>query len=205
MQLGGAAHERRKQFRAVATSCDKLAVRYEATITVADIFIWLRARPDKPVAILETRPIGSRRTVAMAARPSRRRLPLAGFASAIRRVWRWVGASWRNLVTVVLLGLAAPVGVAAGWDPQHRLQWLVAAAVIAVLGALAQLPRGVSPSVAPPAAMVTIGKPHSHPPHFTAQPGAARDHNGTNFAVFSKWAEAVELCLFDEAGNERRV
>jgi transposase len=39
---------RRKQFRAVATRYDKLAERYAATITIADIFIWLRARPDQP-------------------------------------------------------------------------------------------------------------------------------------------------------------
>ena len=39
---------RRKPFRAVATRYDKLAVRYQATIAVADIFIWLRARPDQP-------------------------------------------------------------------------------------------------------------------------------------------------------------
>jgi transposase len=39
---------RRKQFRAVATRFDKLAVRYQATIAVADIVIWLRARPDQP-------------------------------------------------------------------------------------------------------------------------------------------------------------
>ena len=39
---------RRKQFRAVATRFDKLAVRYQATIAVADIFIWLRTRPDQP-------------------------------------------------------------------------------------------------------------------------------------------------------------
>jgi len=39
---------RRKQFRAVATRYDKLADRYAATVTVADIFIWLRARPDQP-------------------------------------------------------------------------------------------------------------------------------------------------------------
>jgi transposase len=38
---------RRKQFRAVATRFDKLAVRYQATICVADICIWLRARPDR--------------------------------------------------------------------------------------------------------------------------------------------------------------
>jgi transposase len=39
---------RRKQFRAVATRFDKLAVRYQATLSVADIFIWLRARSDQP-------------------------------------------------------------------------------------------------------------------------------------------------------------
>jgi transposase len=39
---------RRKQYRAVATRYDKLGVRYQATVTVADIFIWLRARPDQP-------------------------------------------------------------------------------------------------------------------------------------------------------------
>jgi transposase len=38
---------RRKQFRAVATRFDKLAVRYQATVCVADIFIWLRARADR--------------------------------------------------------------------------------------------------------------------------------------------------------------
>jgi transposase len=38
---------RRKQFRAVATRFDKLAVRYQATVAIADIFIWLRARPDR--------------------------------------------------------------------------------------------------------------------------------------------------------------
>jgi isoamylase len=35
--------------------------------------------------------------------------------------------------------------------------------------------------------------------------GAAWDGQGTNFAVFSDVAEAVELCLFDEAGAERRI
>jgi transposase len=39
---------RRKQFRAVATRFDKLACRYQATVTIADIFVWLRARPDRP-------------------------------------------------------------------------------------------------------------------------------------------------------------
>lgn len=32
--------------------------------------------------------------------------------------------------------------------------------------------------------------------------GATADENGTNFAVFSSIADAVELCLFDAAGNE---
>ncbi|GAA5168512.1 glycogen debranching protein GlgX [Pseudonocardia eucalypti] len=35
--------------------------------------------------------------------------------------------------------------------------------------------------------------------------GASYDGAGTNFAVFSELAEQVELCLFDEAGNEDRV
>jgi hypothetical protein len=39
---------RRKQFRAVATRFDKLAARYQATVAIADIFIWLRARLDQP-------------------------------------------------------------------------------------------------------------------------------------------------------------
>ena len=36
-----------KQFRAVATRYDKLACRYRATVQIADIFIWLRAKPDR--------------------------------------------------------------------------------------------------------------------------------------------------------------
>ncbi|HEV3352576.1 MAG TPA: hypothetical protein VG076_06610, partial [Acidimicrobiales bacterium] len=35
--------------------------------------------------------------------------------------------------------------------------------------------------------------------------GATYDGSGTNFAVYSFVAEAVELCLFDEGGNETRV
>jgi glycogen operon protein len=35
--------------------------------------------------------------------------------------------------------------------------------------------------------------------------GATWDGRGTNFAVFSEVAEAVDLCLFDDAGHERRV
>ncbi|HEX8630736.1 MAG TPA: alpha-amylase family glycosyl hydrolase, partial [Catenuloplanes sp.] len=35
--------------------------------------------------------------------------------------------------------------------------------------------------------------------------GATYDGTGTNFAIYSEVAEAVELCLFDSAGHERRV
>lgn len=35
--------------------------------------------------------------------------------------------------------------------------------------------------------------------------GATWDGQGTNFAVFSENATAMELCLFDEQGNERRL
>jgi isoamylase len=35
--------------------------------------------------------------------------------------------------------------------------------------------------------------------------GASFDGTGTNFALFSEVAERVELCLFDEHGNEERV
>jgi glycogen operon protein len=40
----------------------------------------------------------------------------------------------------------------------------------------------------------------------TAYPlGATYDGTGTNFAIFSEVAEKVELCLFDDAGNEQRI
>lgn len=35
--------------------------------------------------------------------------------------------------------------------------------------------------------------------------GATFDGQGTNFALFSEGAESVELCLFDEDGNEERI
>ncbi len=35
--------------------------------------------------------------------------------------------------------------------------------------------------------------------------GASWDGSGTNFAVFSQHAEAIELCLFDADGNEERI
>ena len=37
----------RKQFRAMATRYDKLNDRHRATVQIADIFIWLRANPDR--------------------------------------------------------------------------------------------------------------------------------------------------------------
>lgn len=39
---------RRKQFRAVATRYDKLGHRHRTAVQIADILIWLRAKPDKP-------------------------------------------------------------------------------------------------------------------------------------------------------------
>ena len=35
--------------------------------------------------------------------------------------------------------------------------------------------------------------------------GATFDGSGTNFAIFSEAAHKVELCLFDDDGNEERV
>ncbi len=35
--------------------------------------------------------------------------------------------------------------------------------------------------------------------------GPSYDGSGTNFALFSEVAEAVDLCLFDDAGTERKV
>jgi hypothetical protein len=49
---------RRRPSRAVATRFDKLAVRYQATIAVADIFIWLQARPDQPPRRSEKHALG---------------------------------------------------------------------------------------------------------------------------------------------------
>jgi transposase len=41
------AFNRLKQFRAVATRYDKHKDRYEATVTIASMMIWLRAKPDR--------------------------------------------------------------------------------------------------------------------------------------------------------------
>ena len=35
--------------------------------------------------------------------------------------------------------------------------------------------------------------------------GATFDGTGTNFALYSEVADAVDLCLFDNEGQERRV
>jgi isoamylase len=48
----------------------------------------------------------------------------------------------------------------------------------------------------------------AHEPVWPGQPrplGASWDGEGTNFAVYSEGAEAVELALFDESGSERRL
>ena len=45
-------------------------------------------------------------------------------------------------------------------------------------------------------------------PAWPGQPyplGASWNGSGTNFSVFSEVAERVELCLFDESGNEERI
>src|SRR5260221_886826 len=44
---------------------------------------------------------------------------------------------------------------------------------------------------------VWTGTPFPLGPHW--------DGTGTNFAIFSERAERVELCLFDEHGNEERI
>src|SRR6266581_9503170 len=54
-----------------------------------------------------------------------------------------------------------------------------------------------NPTVNPPNEPVWPGRPRPL--------GATWDGEGTNFAVFAEEAEAVELCLFDERGAERRL
>jgi isoamylase len=113
------------------------------------------------------------------------------FATTVRRVKSWIGASWSNLVTVVLVGTAAAVSSAAGWDQHHHLQWLVAAAVLAALGGLAQL-SSQTRSDSPPDTAVTLGA------------RITENRKGADFAIFSRDAEKVALCLVDDEGKERR-
>jgi transposase len=54
---------RRTQFRAVAIRFDKRAVRYQATVTIVDIFIWLRARSDQPRGDPRNTPSQARRSM----------------------------------------------------------------------------------------------------------------------------------------------
>ncbi|HTQ94612.1 MAG TPA: hypothetical protein VMK84_34485, partial [Streptosporangiaceae bacterium] len=61
------------------------------------------------------------------------------FDVTVKRIGSRVAANWRNLVTMVLLGVAAAVSAAAGWDQHHHIQWLVAAGAIAALGGLTQV------------------------------------------------------------------
>ncbi|MCU1605546.1 MAG: glgX [Modestobacter sp.] len=42
-------------------------------------------------------------------------------------------------------------------------------------------------------------------PGFAYPLGATYDGTGTNFAIYSEVAEKIELCLFDDAGNEQRI
>ena len=114
------------------------------------------------------------------------------FTRTGRRVRAWIGASWNNFITVMLIGVAAGVSAAAGWDQHHHAQWLVAAGAITALAALAQLPK----------------QDRSH----LAQEESVRlgawitgKGKGTSFAIFSRYATGVDLCLFDSIGNERRV
>ena len=114
------------------------------------------------------------------------------FAITARQIRSWIGASWSNLVTVVLIGIAAGVSAAAGWDQHHHVQWLVAAAVIAALGGLAQ---------------VSVQAHPGRPTNIEVRLGAwlTKDQKGVEFAIFSKDAKKVELCLIDPVGSERRI
>ena len=58
---------------------------------------------------------------------------------------------------------------------------------------------------APSAAVSAPAAPFSVRPGEPFPLGATWDGRGTNFAVFSEVAEAVDLCLFDDAGRERRI
>lgn len=112
--------------------------------------------------------------------------------SVVRAISSWIGASWANLLSVVLIGIAAAVSAAAGWDQHHHLQWLVAAAVIATLGGLAQV-ASQGRSRAQAEVPVRLGA------------WITKDGKGAEFAVFSRNAEKVDLCLIGSAGDERRI
>jgi hypothetical protein len=107
------------------------------------------------------------------------------FAITIRQIRSWIGASWKNLVTVMLIGIAAAVSAAAGWDQHHHLQWLVAAAVIAALGGLTQVSSQARSSLSADIA-VRLGA------------WITKDRKGVEFAVFSENAKKVDLCLIGQ-------
>ena len=66
-----------------------------------------------------------------------------------------------------------------------------------VVGVTVAVPRGAPGSLHSPVVEIWPGQP---------QPlGATYDGAGTNFSVFSEVADAVELCLFDDDGVERRI
>ena len=63
----------------------------------------------------------------------------------------------------------------------------------------------MSRSPAPSAALSAPTTPVAIRPGEPFPLGATWDRRGTNFAVFSEVAEAVDVCLFDDAGHEKRV
>ena len=63
----------------------------------------------------------------------------------------------------------------------------------------------MSTSPAPSTAVSAPAAPISVRPGEPFPLGATWDGRGTNFAVFSEVGEAVDLCLFDDAGQETRV
>jgi isoamylase len=110
----------------------------------------------------------------------------------VRRIRSGTGASWGNLISVILIGIAAAVSAAAGWDQHHHIQWLIAAAVIAALAGLAQVSsQALSGSST----------------NIDARLGAwvTKDQRGAEFAVFSRDAKKVDLCLISPLGDERRI
>ena len=114
------------------------------------------------------------------------------FAVTARQMRSRVEVNWRNLVTVVLLGVAAAVSAAAGWDQHHHIQWLVAAGAIAALGGLTQVSWQARSRLSTDT---------------TVRLGAwiTEDKKGAEFAIFSRSAEKVELCLIGPGGDERRI
>ncbi len=72
--------------------------------------------------------------------------------SARRRATSALRTHWRELASVLLLGLGAPISVAGGWASKHdRLWWLLAAGACAAGAGVLQLNRSPHPHLASPA------------------------------------------------------